>query len=51
MEDFTGGVDEDVDDDHAVGGWSPPEAIPVAFPLPISGGGSGRGSPSNLRWF
>jgi hypothetical protein len=24
--------DEDVDDEHAGGGWSPPEAIPAAFP-------------------
>ena len=31
-EDGAEGVDEDADDDHAGGGWSPPEAIPVAFP-------------------
>jgi len=24
--------DEDVDDEHAGGGWSPPEVIPAAFP-------------------
>jgi hypothetical protein len=24
--------DEDVDDEHTGGGWSPPEAIPAAFP-------------------
>ena len=24
--------DEDVDDEHAGGGWSPPEAIPAEFP-------------------
>ena len=28
----------DVDDEHAGGGWSPPEAIPAAFP------------PSDLLW-
>ena len=27
-----GDVAVDVDDDHAGGGWSHPEAIPVAFP-------------------
>ena len=40
-EDGVEGVDEDanedVDDDHAGGGWSPPEAIPIVF------------SPSDLR--
>ena len=36
-EDGAEGVDEEDDDDHTGGGWSPPEAIPAAFP------------PSNLR--
>ena len=26
------GLDVGVDDEHARGGWSPPEAIPAAFP-------------------
>ena len=30
----------DVDDEHAGGGWSPPEVIPAAFPPPIFSGGS-----------
>jgi hypothetical protein len=32
MEDVAGGVDEDVGDDHAIRGWSPPEAIPIVVP-------------------
>jgi hypothetical protein len=39
MDDIAGGVDEDVDDDHARGGWSPSEPIPALFP------------PSDLRWW
>jgi len=31
-EDGADGVDEDADDVHAGGGWSPPEAIPAAVP-------------------
>ena len=38
MEDVAVGADEDVDDDHAGGGWSQPEAIPAAVP------------PFDLRW-
>jgi hypothetical protein len=38
-EDGAEDVDENNDDDHTRGGWSPPKAIPVAFPPPISTGG------------
>ncbi len=31
-EDGAEGVDEDDDDDHAGGVWSPPEAIPATVP-------------------
>jgi hypothetical protein len=32
MDDIDGGVDENVDDEHAGGGWSPPGVIPAAIP-------------------
>jgi hypothetical protein len=38
-EDGAEGVDEDADDGHVGGGWSPPEAIPTAVPPPVSAGG------------